>query len=111
MAEISFEDFSKVELRVGEIVLAEKPEWSRKQIRLEVDFGDEGRKQVFTGLSPWYKPEDLVGKQAVFCTNLPPKKIENFVSEAMILAVETEKNDGFTILIPQNKAKNGAKIY
>jgi len=107
--EISFEDFNKVELRVGEILEAEKILQTENLLKLVVDFGRLGKKKVVTGIFRWYKPEELVGKQAVFVFNLVPKEIRGELSEAMILA--TEQPDGsYVIVVPQRKSLPGARV-
>lgn len=112
MDEITIDDFTKLDLRVGEIISAEKPEWSEKLLKLQVDFGLSpaglGTKQVFSGIAKWYNPEDLVGKQAVFLVNLPPRIIHEETSEAMILTAQ--KDDLYSIVIPQKEANNGSRI-
>lgn len=114
MDTVAFDDFSKLDLRVGEILEAEAVEWSEKLIKMTVDFGDPpaggGKKTVLSGIRQWYQPSDLVGKQAIFIVNLPEKKIKDLVSQAMILTVEVSRNDFYCIVIPQNKTPNGAKV-
>lgn len=106
---INFDDFNKMDLRVGEIVEAEKVPQTENLLKLTVDFGDLGKKKVITGIFRWYKPEELVGKQAVFVFNLAPKQIRGEASEAMILTAE--KPDGsYVIVIPQKKSPPGAKV-
>ena len=113
MVETNLMDFQKLDLRAGRIVAAERPAWSEKPIKLEVDFGDppagEGRKQVLAGIANWFKPEDLIGIQAVFLINLPVKTVKNEKSEAMVLTVEDDKGN-LCLIIPQKLIDNGAKI-
>jgi len=108
MNSITLDDFTKLDLRVGQIVSAKKPEWSEKLVKLQVDFGEMGIKQVFSRIAKWYPPEDLVGKQAVFLVNLPPRIIHEEKSEAMILTAQN--NDSYSIVIPQKEATNGSRI-
>ncbi len=88
-AEISFEDFEKVELRVGEIIACEAVPKSSKLLKETVKFGDEVR-TIVSGIAKHYKPEEMVGKKVVFVTNLAPRKICGITSEGMILAAEDE---------------------
>lgn len=91
MSEINFDDFAKVELRVGQVIEANEPEWSHKLIEQKVDFGEEiGQRTIFSGLRAWYSAADFVGKSFVYVTNLAPKKMGDAESEGMILAVEDE---------------------
>ncbi len=87
---ISIEEFGKIEMRVGKVIKAEAPEWSNKLIEQKVDFGPLGIKTIFSGLRQWYTPEDFVGKNLVYVTNLMPRKMGEAMSEGMILAVEGE---------------------
>lgn len=87
---ISYEDFSKLDLRVGKITHAEEKESSEKLIRLTVDFGEEGTRNILTGIKAWYKPEELIGKSFIFVANLAPRKMMGEESEGMILATDTE---------------------
>jgi len=106
---ISFEDFNKIDLRVGEILEAERIPQTENLLRLVVDFGKLGKKKVVTGIFRWYKPEELVGKQAVFVFNLAPKEIRGELSEAMILAAE-QPDGSYVIVVPQKKSSSGARI-
>jgi methionyl-tRNA synthetase len=110
MENISFEDFNKLDLRVGEILEAEKIPQTENLLRLLVDFGKLGKKKVVTGIFRFYKPEELVGKQAVFVFNLPPKEIRGKLSEAMILTAE-QPDGSYVIVVPQKKSPPGARVY
>ncbi len=106
-AEIAFEDFEKVELRVGEIIACEAVPKSSKLLKETVKFGNEVR-TVVSGIAKHYSPEEMVGKKVVFVTNLAPRKICGILSEGMILAAEDE--DGKLSLCVSDKAdlKSGA---
>lgn len=115
MENISFDQFEKVDIRVGTVIKAEVPEWSHWVIRLEVDLGSEiGIKKCFSGIMKFYKPEDLLNKQFPFVVNLEPRKIgpEHELSEAMmIMAVPAEDEETPTILFKlQKKVPNGTKV-
>lgn len=84
--EITYEDFSKLDIRVGTILVAEEIEGSDKLIRLEVDFGEIGKKQILSGIKKSYQPESLVGRQFMFVINLAPRKMMGLESEGMIVA-------------------------
>ena len=107
--EIAFEDFEKVQLRVGEIIACEPVPKSSKLLKETVKFGEEIR-TVVSGIAKHYKPEEMVGKKVVFVTNLAPRKVCGVVSEGMILAAEDE--DGTLSLIVPDKAelKSGANL-
>ena len=86
---ITFEEFSKVELRVGKILSAENLPGYKKILRLTVDLGGEKR-EIMSGLAKHYQPEDIVNKNVIVCTNLEPRKFGDQVSDGMILAASSE---------------------
>ena len=104
---ISFEDFKKIELRVGKIEKAEKIEGSEKLLKLIVDLGNEKR-QIVAGIAKFYQPEDLISKEIVVVVNLEPKKLMGFESQGMLLAAE--KNGEPVILIPEKEVPPGTII-
>ena len=115
MDTVSFDNFQKVDIRIGTVVKAEVPEWSHWVMRLTVDLGKEiGIKKAFSGIMKFYKPEDLVGKQFPFVVNLEPKKIgpDKELSEVMmIMAVPKEDEETPTVLLQlQEKVSNGTKV-
>ena len=106
-AEIAFEDFEKVELRVGEIIACEAVPKSSKLLKETVKFGDEIR-TVVSGIAKHYKPEEMVGKKVVFVTNLAPRKICGILSEGMILAAEDEDGKLSLCVSDKDDLKSGA---
>lgn len=115
MNKISFDDFSKVDIRIGTVAKADVPEWSHWVIRMDVDFGPElGVKKAFSGIMKFFKPEDLEGKQFPFVVNLEPKKIgpDRELSEVMmIMAVPKEDEETPTVLFKLGKkVPNGTKV-
>lgn len=115
MDTISFDDFEKIDVRIGTVVKADVPEWSHWVIRMEVNFGPEiGMKKAFSGIMKFFKPEELEGKQFPFVINLEPKTIgpEKETSEAMmVMAVPKDDEETPTILFKlQKKVPNGTKV-
>lgn len=107
---ISYQDFEKVDFRVGEIVEAIKVEGSDKLVRLRVDLGEEmGVKTAFSGIYKWYKPEELQGKKTVFVVNVEPKRVMGELSEVMIFATNDENN--LSILLLDREIKNGSRVF
>ena len=102
-AEIVYDDFSKLDLRVGKIVNAEKVEKADKLLKLEVDLGFEKR-TVVSGIAMHYKPEDIIGKQVVVVVNLAPRKMRGIESKGMILMAES--NDGKLHFVNPEEAIN-----
>ncbi len=85
---ITFEDFQKVEIRIGEILFAEKIPETDKLLKLSVNFGEEMPRSIVSGISVYFPDEKtLVGKKCAFVTNLEPRTIRGFESNGMILAV------------------------
>ncbi|MFA6476140.1 MAG: methionine--tRNA ligase subunit beta [Candidatus Paceibacterota bacterium] len=108
MENINYEEFSKVKLRIVEIVSAERVEGSDKLLKLEVNMGDEKR-QIIAGIGKAYEPEKLVGKKIVIVANLEPRKLMGLESQGMLLAASTE-NEGPVLLIPDADITSGAEI-
>jgi methionyl-tRNA synthetase len=106
---ISYDDFAKLDIRVGTIVECVEKEGSDKLLRSTVDFGEEGRRIIFSGIKKWYRPSDLIGKQFIFVINLEPRKIMDEYSEGMLLAADG-KNGKPQPLKPKSKSPNGSKI-
>jgi len=107
MEEITFEEFMRMDLRVGEILKAEKVEGTQKLIKLEVDIGTEKRTMV-AGIADVYSPEELVGKKLVVIVNLKPALIRGIESQGMILAAEVEGKA--TIPFFDRDISTGAKV-
>jgi len=105
---ISYEDFSKMDLRIGKIVKAEKVQGSGNLLKLAIDIGENQTKTAVAGIAKHYLPEQLVGHQVIVIVNLEPRKIFGIQSEIMILAAQD--NDNVVLLQPEKTVKNGAKI-
>ncbi|MEP7167319.1 MAG: methionine--tRNA ligase [Candidatus Woesebacteria bacterium] len=89
---ITYDDFDKIDVRIGTIESATAPEWSSKLLRFEVDFGEEiGKRVIFSGIKQWYSPDTFVGKQFPFLVNLAPKKMGPEESQGMMLMSDGEK--------------------
>lgn len=108
MDNISFEEFKKLDLRIGKILEAESIEGSDKLLKLEVDLGEEKR-QLVAGIAKSYSPEDLIGKEIVVVANLEPRTIFGFESQGMLLASRTENNE-VVLLIPEKELPPGSKV-
>ena len=106
---ISIDDFSKVDLRIGKIVKAEHDEGADKLLRLTVDLGELGQRNVFAGIKSAYAPEQLEGRLTVVVANLAPRKMKFGVSEGMVLAAGPGGKELF-ILSPDAGAQPGMKV-
>ncbi len=93
LAEIGIDDFSKVELKVAEITACEPVKKAKKLLKLTVNDGSGTPRQVVSGIAPWYKPEDLIGKSVIIVANLKPAKLCGEVSNGMILAGDVSESD------------------
>lgn len=107
--EISFDEFQKLDLRVGKILEANQISGSRNLIRMIVDFGTEKR-QAVAGLLQWYKPEQLVSKKCVFILNLQRRKLMGIESQCMIFAAEDDTGK-VVILQPERDIAEGSRIH
>jgi methionyl-tRNA synthetase len=106
---ISIEDVLKVDMRIGNIVACETVEGSDKLLKLQVNFGELGQRQIFSGVRKYYNPEDLIGTQGVFIVNLKPRKMMGMLSEGMMLFATGEENL-LRKLMAENSALPGARI-
>ncbi|MBR1761832.1 MAG: methionine--tRNA ligase [Eubacterium sp.] len=93
IAEISIDDFAKVELKVAKIKDCEPIKRAKKLLKLSVDDGSGKPRQIVSGIAPWYKPEDLIGKNVVIVANLKPAKLCGELSEGMLLAGDVNEDD------------------
>ena len=107
LAEISIDDFAKVELRVAEIKACEPIKRAKKLLKLTLDDG-EGERTVASGIAPWYKPEDLTGHKVIIVSNLKPAKLCGVESQGMILAADNAEDDVKVIFV--DDLNTGAKI-
>jgi len=106
--EITFDEFQKIDLRIGKIIEASAVPESKKLIKILVDFGSEKR-QAVAGLLKYYKPEELVGKKCVFLLNLQRRILAGLESQCMVLAAEDEAGN-VTVLQPEKDIVEGSKI-
>lgn len=106
-AEISIDDFMKIDLRVAQVIEAEQVKKADKLLKLRLDLGDHKR-QVISGIAPYYKPEELIGKKVICVVNLKPVKLRGELSEGMILA--GEKDGVLSLASVDENLPNGAKV-
>jgi tRNA-binding protein len=106
---ITFEDFTKVDLRIGTIIeVNDFPEARIPAFQLTIDFGELGLKKSSAQITTLYKKEDLINKQIVAVINFPKKQIANFMSECLILGAVSGKD--VILLDPDSKVKNGSTV-
>jgi len=109
---INYEDFEKVDIRVGEIIKVEDfPEARKAAYKLIIDFGPEiGIKKSSVQITKHYTKEELVGKQVLGVVNFPPKQIGPFISEVLTLGLADENGD-VVLLAPTKKVPKGNKMF
>ena len=107
---ITWNDFEKIDIRVGTILSARDfPNARKPAYQLTIDFGDSGVKKSSAQITSLYTKDKLAGKQVIAVINFPPKQIGNFFSECLVLGVYNE-NDDVILLQPGKPVKNGCKI-
>ena len=120
MEYISFEQFKKMDIRVGTIREVEPIENTDKLLKFQIDFNEkdeEGNKklrQIISGIHEYYPNyKELVGKQVLYIINLEPRKIKGYVSQGMLMAIDDPKSDNGRpiFLIPEEEANPGAKVH
>ncbi|KKQ16553.1 MAG: Export-related chaperone CsaA [Berkelbacteria bacterium GW2011_GWA1_36_9] len=110
MAQINWEDFEKVEIRVGTITKIEDfPEAKKPAYKIWADFGELGVKKSSAQITHLYQKEELIGKQIIGILNFKPKQIANFVSEFLTTGFVLE-NGNVVLAIPDKKVSNGLKL-
>lgn len=105
---IDFEDFQKIDLRIGTVIKAEKVEKSNKLLQLEVDLGSEKR-TILSGIAKHYSPEEIIGRQVQLIANLAPRKMMGIESQGMILMAEDDKGN-LSLLGPDKKTNSGSTV-
>ncbi|MDP5349604.1 MAG: tRNA-binding protein [Paracoccaceae bacterium] len=112
MAEITYDDFLKVDIRAGRVIRAEpSPEARKPAITLWIDFGPEiGEKKTSAQITAHYTPEGLIGKQVMAVVNFPPRQIGRFMSEVLVLGV-SDAQGGIVLLSPDLDVPLGGRMH
>ena len=106
---ITYDDFAKLEIKIGTILAAEVVPKSDKLLKLKVDIGEEEKRQIVSGIREFFSdPQILVGKQCPFLTNVEPRVIHGLESQGMILAASTDEE--FSLLEVSQNIPQGTKI-
>jgi methionyl-tRNA synthetase len=107
---ITIDDFAKVELRVGQVLVAERIPKADKLLRLEVDVGEAAPRQILAGIAQYYAPETLIGRKIVVVTNLAPRKLRGLESNGMLLAASVGEQGRPVIATFAEDVPNGARL-
>jgi len=108
MPEISYDDFAKLDIRIGTVLAAERVAETDKLIKCTVDLGELGTRTIISGIAQWKTPEELVGKQLPYIVNLAPRVLRGIESAGMLLAASDET--GVVLLFPERAMPPGAKL-
>jgi len=109
MLEIQYEDFAKLDIRIGTVVAAELIPETDKLIKCTVDFGEElGQRTIVSGIAQWKKPEELVGRQFPYIVNLAPRLLRGVESQGMLLAASDE--EGVALISTERIVPKGTKL-
>ena len=104
----TIDDFQKIELRLGTVLSAEAVEGADKLYVLKVDFGEESPRQILSGIREYIQPDELLGKQFPFVTNLAPRMLRGHESQGMILAAS--EGETLALLNPTKQLPNGTRL-
>ena len=105
--EITYDDFAKLDIRIGLVVAAELVPDTDKLIKCTVDVGEFGTRTIVSGVAQWKQPEDLVGRQLPYIVNLAPRVIRGVESQGMLLALSDM--EGLSLLIPERAVEKGTR--
>lgn len=104
---ISYDDFAKLDIRIGTVRAAELVPDTDKLIQCTIDFGDLGTRTIVSGIAQWKRPEELVGLQLPYIVNLAPRVLRGIESQGMLLALSDER--GLALIRPEREVQNGTK--
>lgn len=107
-AEIVYDDFAKLDIRIGRVVAAEGIEGADKLIKCTVDFGELGQRTIVSGVKEWKSPEELIGLQLPYIVNLAPRMLRGVESQGMLLAASDES--GVALLRAERELPPGTKL-
>ncbi len=105
---VTFDQFMAVDLRIAQVKHAEPVPKSKRLLRLQVDLGEAGQRQILAGIAEHYQPESLIGKQLLVVANLPPRKMMGLESQGMVLAVKDDA--GLSVVGPERQVTPGERV-
>ncbi|MFH1801609.1 MAG: methionine--tRNA ligase subunit beta [archaeon] len=107
---ISFDDFQKLDLRVGEIIDVEEIEGADKLWKLKVDLGEEKKRTICAGIKEYYSADEIIGKKIIVVANLAPRKMRGTESQGMLLATVNEDESKVILISPEKDIEIGSKV-
>lgn len=107
---INYDDFQKLDIKMGKILSVEKVEGSEKLLRILFDVGEEQPRQILSGIAKWFNPEELIGKIVPAIVNLEPRKMMGLESQGMILMADDVVSDSVALLHPHKEVPNGSIV-
>jgi methionyl-tRNA synthetase len=107
-AEISYDDFAKLDIRIGTVLAVEKIENADKLLKCTIDFGALGERTIVSGIAEWKQPDDLVGKQLPYIVNLAPRMLRGVESQGMLIAASDD--EGVALILPERNVPRGTKL-
>ena len=108
MGYVTYEDFAKLDIRIGTVQAAELVPETDKLIKCTIDFGDFGVRTIVSGIAQWKQPEDIIGTQLPYIVNLAPRVIRGIESQGMLLAGSDDA--GLVLVRPERAAPSGTKL-
>lgn len=108
MPEITYDDFAKLDIRIGTVIAAELVPETDKLIKCTIDFGELGTRTIVSGIAQWKRPEELVGLQLPYIVNLAPRVLRGVESQGMLLAASDE--GGVALLLAERALAPGSKL-
>ena len=109
MDEVQYDDFAKLDIRIGSVIAAELVPETDKLIKCTVDFGALGVRTIVSGIAAWKRPEELVGRQFPYVVNLAPRTLRGVESQGMLLAASDES--GVALIMPERELPPGTKLH
>jgi len=107
--EVSYEDFAKLDIRIGMVIAAELIPDTDKLIKCTVAFGSLGMRTIISGIATWKKPEEIVGRQFPYIVNLAPRTLRGIESQGMLLAAGDQS--GVVMIIPERAIEPGTQLH
>jgi methionyl-tRNA synthetase len=107
--EIEIQDFSKIDLRVGKVLSCEDVPEAGKLLKMQIDLGPLGQRQIFSGIKKFFRPEEIIGRYVVVVANLKPRKMKFGMSEGMV-TMASQGDEGLWFIAPELGAKPGMRI-